>query len=57
MRLISFDGPSGADWGLLVEGGAVERLRLGDGLPRTLKALVCGSDVWPALAWIFHLPP
>ena len=49
MRLISFDGPSGADWGLLVEGGAVERLRLGDGLPRTLKALVCGSDVWPAL--------
>ena len=55
MRLISFerpDGPVGADWGLLVEGGVVERHRLGEGLPRTMKALVATGDSWPALAEI-----
>ena len=49
MRLISFESPSGADWGLLVDGGVVERVRLGDGLPRSLKALITGGDAWPAL--------
>ena len=55
MRLISFerpDGPAGADWGLLVEGGVIERHRLGEGLPRTMKALVATGDSWPALAEI-----
>ena len=49
MRLISFESPGGADWGVLVDGGVVERLRLGAGLPRTLKALVASGDTWPAL--------
>ncbi len=50
MRLISFAGPTGPDWGLLVEGGAVERHRLGEGLPLSIKALVSCGDAWPALA-------
>ena len=49
MRLLSFMGPFGADWGFHVDGGVIERLRLGDGLPRTMKELVASGDAWPAL--------
>jgi acylpyruvate hydrolase len=49
MRFVSFEGSAGADWGLQIGNGVVERNRLGDEAPPTLQALISQADAFPDL--------
>ena len=50
MRLVSFRGVAGASWGIMIDGGVVERSRLGASAPESIMDVVSAADGWDALA-------